>query len=220
MKYLILTLAMILSFSSGATNWMDISFGQLPLTKDFALAGEVSKGLIFKERVQIELVMEKEHIGSDVNDSYYANKSYHRVHFKLDDGPECEGISYLAAEDEIRNVNFAMDVVYDRDGRVEGFNCSNKEEGIELYATTAIMTGSPVVGSVVLYYKGHQREYSRSQTVGYWNMGKVLKLALSDQDYEEMEVLLEAKRSFYSHSRFRGKLALREGTFKVSCIVE
>lgn len=74
-----------------------------------------------------------------------------------------------------------------------GFECTSKKEGILVaYGTTASVVGNPLIALTIIE-NGVEKSYSRDQVMGYWNMGPELKVAVSDQDYMELEYVLETK---------------------------
>jgi hypothetical protein len=122
MKKLLFGLALMTSLTSYASSWSDVDFGQLPLSKNFVISGNLEKGFIFKKEISLSLEMDRNFIGDDVNDTFYANKSYHKVMFTINDGDVCEGISFLGTEDEMgTDIKYSMVVDYDRGTR--GENC-------------------------------------------------------------------------------------------------
>ncbi len=101
--------------------WSDIDFGQLPLTKDFSINGELKSGMIFSKKAEFSLNMDKDFIKDDVRDQYYANKSFHWVRFNIE-GVQCKGVSFLSTEDEMgKGIMYSMTINYDKNGRSK--NC-------------------------------------------------------------------------------------------------
>ena len=100
-----------------------------------------------------------------------------------------------------------------------GFDCYNKSKTFEISAVNAMVFGSPIVGPVYVTENGVTIQIDKKYVLGYWNMGKELKVAITDSDYIEQAYLLKAKKSPFSNY-FVGKVVLPTGDkIKVKCEV-
>ena len=101
-----------------------------------------------------------------------------------------------------------------------GFYCFNKDKSLEISGTTGRLYGNPIVDSVYLTNNGTESVFKKINAVGYWNMGNDLKLAVIDNDFMDMEFVLEAKKSLFSHY-FVGKVTLKDDSkVRVKCEME
>ncbi|MDC1174238.1 hypothetical protein OAT67_02510 [Bacteriovoracaceae bacterium] len=106
-----------------------------------------------------------------------------------------------------------------------GFDCvGNKANGekVEIFGTTGHVVGNPLVSDVFMTVGNVEtaQVFPRNQVVGYWNMGRQFKLAITDDNAMEIVVKLIARYKRNSPD-MKGKLTLPGGeVVKVKCVAE
>ena len=106
-----------------------------------------------------------------------------------------------------------------------GFDCTGyKADGkkVELFGTTGRVPGNPLVSDLTMTVGNIEiaQVIPRNLVVGYWNMGRDLRVAAVDANAENMVLKLRAKLRRNSHIA-KGKLTLANGEkIKVKCIME
>ena len=106
-----------------------------------------------------------------------------------------------------------------------GFDCAGLDADgntVEVYATTGRVPGNPIVGDVKMTRSPLEivQIFPKTNIVGYWNMGKKLKLAIVDANAEN--IVLKLKVKFKKNSEVaKGTLTLNgEEKIKVVCNAE
>ena len=106
-----------------------------------------------------------------------------------------------------------------------GFDCVGyKADGkkVEVFGTTGRVPGNPLVSDVMMIVGNEEvaQVFPRNQVVGYWNMGRDLRVAIVDSNAEQIVLKLRARYKRNSPNA-KGKLTLENGEkVRVKCIAE
>ncbi|MBK27102.1 MAG: hypothetical protein CME70_24070 [Halobacteriovorax sp.] len=106
-----------------------------------------------------------------------------------------------------------------------GFSCQGLKadgEKVELFGTTGRVPGNPLVSDVMMTVGDIEtaQVFPKDQVVGYWSMGKSIKLAIVDSNAEEIILKLSVKTK-KDEDALTGKLTIPGGEkLHVSCILE
>jgi len=105
-----------------------------------------------------------------------------------------------------------------------GFDCTGYDNGkkIELFGSTGRVAGNPLISNITMLSGTEEvvTVFSKKSVVGYWNMGRSLKLAVIDENADKLVIKLVTRYKRNSPNS-KGKLTLPNGkTIKIRCIGE
>lgn len=104
-----------------------------------------------------------------------------------------------------------------------GFECSGTNingETVALIGGAGHVVGNPLISDVTLITGTTSEVFPKANVVGYWNMSRKFKIAIADDNVEQILVKLTAKYKKNS-DELKGKLTLPTGeVVKVECIME
>jgi hypothetical protein len=91
-----------------AEKWSDVSFGIIPLSQDFVVTGQLRRGLLNRQTVEIQIYMSKEQLADKA--PYELRKHWHRAEIFIN-GVRCEAATLLTTQRDLSaNIKYGMRV--------------------------------------------------------------------------------------------------------------